>query len=42
MSLQQIVVGAGQIIPSVHLLILFDTPGYLAKGGRIGKAKALY
>ena len=41
MSLQQIVDEVGKIIPNVHLLILFDTLKYLAKGGRIGKAKAL-
>ncbi len=41
MSLQQIVDEVGQIIPRVHMLILFDTLKYLAKGGRIGKAKAL-
>ncbi len=41
MGLQQIVDEVGQIIPNVHLLILFDTLKYLAKGGRIGKAKAL-
>ena len=41
MSLQQIVDEVGKIIPNVYLLILFDTLKYLAKGGRIGKAKAL-
>ena len=41
MSLQKIVEEIGQIVPKVHLLILFDTLKYLAKGGRIGKAKAL-
>ena len=41
MSLQQIVAELGQIIANVHLLILFDTLKYLAKGGRIGKATAL-
>ena len=41
MSLQQIVDEVGKIIPNVHFLILFDTLKYLAKGGRIGKAKAL-
>ena len=40
-SLQQIVTEVRQIIPNVHLLILFDTLKYLAKGGRIGKAKEL-
>lgn len=41
MSLQQIVDELGQNIANVHMLILFDTLKYLAKGGRIGKAKAL-
>ena len=40
-SLQQVATEARQLIPNVHLLILFDTLKYLAKGGRIGKAKAL-
>jgi DegV family protein with EDD domain len=41
MGLKQIVDELGQIIANVHILILFDTLKYLAKGGRIGKAKAL-
>jgi len=40
-SLQQVVAKVKQTIPNIHLLILFDTLKYLAKGGRIGKAKAL-
>jgi len=40
-SLQQVVAEIKQIIPNTHLLILFDTLKYLAKGGRIGKAKEL-
>jgi len=40
-SLEQVVAEVRQIIPNIHLLILFDTLKYLAKGGRIGKAKAL-
>jgi len=40
-SLQQVAAEVKQIIPNIHLLILFDTLKYLAKGGRIGKAKAL-
>jgi len=40
-SLQQVVAEIRQIIPNIHLLILFDTLKYLAKGGRIGKAKEL-
>ena len=38
-SLQQVAAEARQLIPNVHLLILFDTLKYLAKGGRIGKQK---
>lgn len=30
-----------KIIPCVRILVLFDTLKYLAKGGRIGKAKAI-
>jgi DegV family protein with EDD domain len=41
MSLPQIVAELDKTIPNVHMLILFDTLKYLAKGGRIGKAKAL-
>ncbi len=41
MGLKQIVDELGQIIANVRILILFDTLKYLAKGGRIGKAKAL-
>jgi DegV family protein with EDD domain len=41
MSLKQIVDELGQIIPNVRILMLLDTLEYLAKGGRIGKAKAL-
>jgi len=40
-NLQQVTAEVKQLIPNVHLLILFDTLKYLAKGGRIGKAKAL-
>jgi len=40
-SLQQVAAEVRQIIPNIHLLILFDTLKYLAKGGRVGKAKAL-
>ena len=40
-GLQQVAAETRQLIPTVHLLILFDTLKYLAKGGRIGKAKAL-
>ena len=40
-SLLQVVAEVRQIIPNIRLLILFDTLKYLAKGGRIGKAKEL-
>jgi len=40
-SLKQVVMEVRQIIPDVRLLIFLDTLKYLAKGGRIGKAKAL-
>jgi DegV family protein with EDD domain len=39
-SLKQIMDALGPIMSNVHFLILFDTLKYLAKGGRIGKAKA--
>jgi DegV family protein with EDD domain len=41
MGLRQIVDELGRIIGDVRILILFETLKYLAKGGRIGKAKAL-
>ena len=41
MILKQITDEVTEIIPNVHLLVLFDTLKYLVKGGRIGKAKAL-
>ena len=40
-GLQEVLAEVRQIIPNIHLLILLDTLRYLAKGGRIGKAKAL-
>lgn len=40
-GLQEVLAEVRQIIPNIHLLILLDTLKYLAKGGRIGKAKAL-
>jgi DegV family protein with EDD domain len=40
-SLEEVVEGVKQTIPETHLLFLLDTLKYLAKGGRIGKAKAL-
>lgn len=40
-SQEQVVAEVRRIIPQVNILILFDTLKYLAKGGRIGKAKEL-
>jgi DegV family protein with EDD domain len=40
-SLEEVVEGVKQTIPKIHLVFLLDTLKYLAKGGRIGKAKAL-
>ena len=40
-SLQEIVEGVNKVVASVQLFVLFDTLKYLAKGGRIGKAKSL-
>ena len=40
-SIKQIVDEVNNMIPRVHVLVLFDTLKYLAKGGRIGKAKAM-
>jgi len=40
-SLQQVVEGVKQMIPSIHVLGLLDTLKYLALGGRIGKVQAL-
>ena len=40
-DLQQVAEEVRRIIPSTHLLGIFDTIKYLAQGGRIGKAKAL-
>lgn len=40
-SLQQIKEEINQIIPKIRLVALFDTLKYLAKGGRIGKAKSM-
>ena len=38
---QQVVKEVKQLIPHTHVWALFDTLKYLAKGGRIGKAKSL-
>ena len=40
-NLQQVVEDVKQVVSSVQLFALFDTLKYLAKGGRIGKAKSL-
>jgi len=40
-NLPQVVEAVKQVVSSVELLVLFDTLKYLAKGGRIGKAKSL-
>ena len=40
-SLQQVIDGVRQAITQTRLLVALDTLKYLAKGGRIGKAKSL-
>ena len=40
-SLEEVVEEVKQTIPKIHLVFLLDTLKYLAKGGRIGKVKAL-
>jgi DegV family protein with EDD domain len=40
-SLQQVVEEVNKMIPSIHVLGLFDTLKYLALGGRISKTQAL-
>ena len=40
-GLQKVAEAVQQLVSSVQLLVLFDTLKYLAKGGRIGKAKSL-
>jgi len=40
-SLPQVAEDVKQVVSSVKLIVLFDTLKYLAKGGRIGKAKSL-
>ncbi|MFC1870066.1 DegV family protein [Chloroflexota bacterium] len=40
-SLPQMVAEVKRLIPSIHLLGLFDTLKYLVLGGRVGRAKAL-
>jgi DegV family protein with EDD domain len=40
-SLANIIKIVNDAIPEVHVMVLFDSLKYLAKGGRIGKAKGL-
>ena len=40
-SFQDILTEVKDMVANVHVLVLFDTLKYLAKGGRIGKGKAL-
>jgi DegV family protein with EDD domain len=40
-SVKQVAEDVKQVVSSVKLLVLFDTLKYLAKGGRIGKAKSM-
>ncbi|MFC1872798.1 DegV family protein [Chloroflexota bacterium] len=40
-SLPQVAEDVKQVVSNVQLLVIFDTLKYLAKGGRIGKAKSL-
>jgi DegV family protein with EDD domain len=40
-SFQEIVDAVNAMLPHIHVLIMFDTLEYLARGGRIGKAKSL-
>jgi len=40
-SLSQVAEDVKQVVSSIKLLVFFDTLKYLAKGGRIGKAKSL-
>ena len=41
MGFQEIVDAVHQMIPCIHELVMFDTLEYLARGGRIGKARSL-
>jgi DegV family protein with EDD domain len=38
---QEIVDAVNAMLPRIHVLVMFDTLEYLARGGRIGKAKSL-
>lgn len=40
-DLQSLAAAARGFVGDVHLLVLFDTLKYIARGGRIGRAKAL-
>jgi DegV family protein with EDD domain len=40
-DLQSLAAAARGFVPDIHLLVLFDTLKYIARGGRIGRAKAL-
>ncbi len=40
-SVKQVAEDIRQVVSDVQLLVIFDTLKYLAKGGRIGKAKSL-
>ena len=40
-SYQEILAEVNKMVPDIHVFALFDTLKYLAKGGRIGKGKAL-
>lgn len=40
-KMEEVVKIAREAVPEIHFMVLFDTLKYLAKGGRIGKAKGL-
>lgn len=40
-KMEEVVKIAKEAVPEIHFMALFDTLKYLAKGGRIGKAKSL-
>jgi DegV family protein with EDD domain len=40
-NMEGVVKAAKDAIPDIHLMVLFDSLKYLAKGGRIGKAKGM-
>jgi DegV family protein with EDD domain len=40
-DLQSLAAAARGLVDDIHLLVLFDTLKYIARGGRIGRAKAL-